>query len=356
MKNLSFDAVDWDEEVFWQAILSRAEKWDGAFVYGVLSTRIFCRPSCPSRRPQREGARFFQSSEAAIQAGFRVCKRCRPEQFQTLQAARVEQACRLIEANEDAPLSLEELSHRVGSSPHHLQRTFKQTTGTTPRKYAAALRLGHLKTKLREDGTVLDALYESGYGSVRGLYERGSSQLGMTPATYQRGGKGAQITFVVAPCSLGFLLVAATEKGVCAVSLGDAPDELEADLRAEFPNAEIKSDAEQMSQSLQAVLELLENDTARAELSLDIRATAFQARVWQALRAIPRGETRTYSQVAQSIGQPTAARAVARACATNAAALIIPCHRVVRGDGSLSGYRWGVERKRKLLEREDGEE
>lgn len=344
-----------NNETWWQAVLNRDENFDGAWVYGVLSTRIFCRPSCPARRPKFGGARFFDSPEAASKAGFRACKRCRPEQFQSVQVARVEAACRLIEVNDDTPLSLEELAREVGGSAGHLQRTFKQVAGISPREYADARRLGELKVNLQSGETVLNARLDSGYGSSRGLYERAPSQLGMTPATYGRGGKSAQINFSVAPCWLGFLLVAATHKGVCSVALGDSDEELETALKQEFPAAEIRRDDTQLRDWISEVLQFLKSAEPHFGLPLDIQATAFQWRVWQVLRGIARGQTRTYSQVAEELGQPTASRAVARACATNPVALVIPCHRVVRGSGALAGYRWGIERKERLLAKEKSE-
>jgi len=343
---------DLDEDACWQAVLSRDEGYDGAFVYGVSSTLIFCRPSCPSRRPHREHVRFFNLPEMAAQSGFRACKRCRPDEFLKVQVERVQQACRLIETQPDTSLSLADLSRQIGGSAHHLQRTFKQVTGITPREYADAVRLGGLKTKLQEGETVLNALNDAGYGSTRGLYERAPAQLGMTPATYQRGGKGAQIVFSIVPCSLGFLLVAATTKGICSVTLGDAEKTLEAALRAEFPAAEVRRDEAHLHDWVEVLLRYLEGHEPHFDLPLDVQATAFQRRVWQVLRTIDYGATLSYTQVAAAIGQPQAVRAVARACATNPIALIVPCHRVVRGDGSLAGYRWGLQRKKDLLARE----
>ena len=340
-----------DETACWQAVLERDQNADGAFVYGVLSTRIFCRPSCPARRPKREGARFFGSPDAAKDAGFRACKRCRPEQAQNVQVARVRAVCRLIENSEDV-LSLDELSRRVGGNAGHLQRTFKAVTGISPRDYGEARRLGQVKAKLSQSDSVLNALFDVGFGSTRGLYERAPSQLGMTPATYGRGGKGAQIRFCVAPCALGFLLVAATQTGVCSVALGDGKSELESGLRTEFFAATIERDDAQLRAYLALILASLQGREPHLDLPLDVRATAFQWRVWRELRAIGRGETRSYSQIAAALEQPTATRAVARACATNPVALVVPCHRVVRENGALAGYRWGLERKKQLL---DGE-
>lgn len=341
-----------DAETCWQAVLRRDAGCDGTFVYGVGSTRIFCRPSCPARRPQRQQARFFATAAAATQAGFRPCKRCRPEQAWAPPMERVHQACRLIAANPDTPLSLAELSRQLGGSPFHLQRTFKQVTGITPREYAAALRLGRVKARLRAGESVIHALYDAGYGSSRGLYERAPTQLGMTPATYGRGGQGAQINFRIVACRLGFLLIAATRAGVCAVSLGADPAALEATLRQEFPAADLQQDAAGLDAWAQSLLRFLQGQEPHLDLPLDVQATAFQWRVWQALRSIGYGETRSYAQVAAAIGQPAAVRAVARACATNPVALAIPCHRVVRGNGASSGYRWGLARKQALLAQE----
>ncbi len=341
-----------DEEICWQAVLRRDTQHDGSFFYGVRSTRIFCRPSCPSRRPHQEGVCFFASPAAALEAGFRACKRCRPEQLQTPQVERVQQACRLIEANAETALSLDELSHQVGISPHHFQRSFQQITGVSPREYSDAVRLKQLKAGLQNGESVLNARCDAGYGSSRGLYERADSQLGMTPATYGRGGKGAQIAFAVAPCALDFLLVAATKKGVCSVTLGDSPPLLEAALRAEFPLAQIEEDTARLQPALESLLRFVAGEAPHLDLPLDVQATAFQRRVWKILRDIAPGQTRSYAQVAAMMGAPQAARAVARACASNPVALVVPCHRVVRGDGSLSGYRWGVKRKKRLLAEE----
>jgi AraC family transcriptional regulator of adaptative response/methylated-DNA-[protein]-cysteine methyltransferase len=341
-----------DEETCWQAVLNRDVRCDGSFYYGVASTQIFCRPSCASRRPNRDQVRFFASPAAAIEAGFRACKRCRPAALQTIQVARIQQACRLLETDRENPLSLDELSRRVGISSSHFQRSFKQITGVSPREYTDALRLKQLKTGLHRGESVLNARCDAGYGSSRGVYERADSQLGMTPATYGRGGKGAHISFAVVPCSLGFLLVAATDKGICSVALGDSPPLLEAALRAEFPFAQIEVDVPRFQPTIASLLRSLNGQEPHLDLPLDVQATAFQWRVWQILRDIAAGQTLSYSQVAALINAPQAARAVARACASNPVALIVPCHRVVRGDGSLSGYRWGVERKKRLLDTE----
>jgi len=265
---------------------------------------------------------------------------------------RIKQACRLIEIHLDENISLADLSRKLTISPTHLQRSFKQTIGVSPREYADALRLKKCKSGLKNGAPITEAIYEAGYGSSRALYERAPLQLGMTPATYRKGGAGLQIHFDIAPCSLGFLLVAATEKGICAVTLGDDSQRLEANLKSEFFAAQIERDSSQLQEKMRAVLELLDGAKAGFDLPLDVRATAWQWRVWQELQKIESGQSRSYSQIANQIGQPNAARAVARACATNSVALLIPCHRVVREGGALSGYRWGLERKAELLKRE----
>lgn len=347
----SMENLELDEDQCWRAVASRDANADGKFVYGVLSTRVFCRASCPSRRPRRENARFFATPALAVAAGFRACKRCRPQLKTSTTTARVRAICERLAAQERAP-SLAELGREIGLSPAHLQRTFKRATGMSPRQYAESLRMQRLKTHLQNGQSVTQATYEAGYGSSRAVYENASAQLGMTPATYSHGGKGAHIWFGVAPCELGFLLVATTETGVCAVALGDDESALETELRAEFYAAQIERDDARLSEPLQIVNRILAGEIAPHDLTLDVRATAWQARVWRELRAIPRGETRSYAQVAQALETPTASRAVARACATNPVALVVPCHRVVRGDGNLAGYRWGVERKKRLLELE----
>lgn len=351
---LNNEVLETNKETCWQAVQARDSSYDGVFVYAVASTRIYCRPSCPSRRPNRAQVHFYNAPEDAARAGFRPCKRCRPDEltYPQRQIEQVEQACRHIEQNPDTSLSLSSISQQVNSSPHHFHRTFKQVTGITPHQYTDAARVAQLKTRLQDEATVTNALYDAGYGSSRGLYEKASAQLGMTPASYKRGGQGAVINFSIVPCSLGLLLLAATTKGVCALTLGDSEDELEAALRKEFYAAQVQRDDKGLEAWTQTLIHYLEGQQPYPDLPLDIQATAFQARVWQVLRSIPYGETRTYTQVAEAIGQPQAARAAARACATNTIGVLIPCHRVLRGDGSLSGYRWGIERKRKLLQHE----
>ena len=345
-----------DDQVRWEAVEQRDARFNGVFVYGVRSTRVYCKPSCPSRRPRRDQAVFLASPEAAEAAGFRACLRCAPRE-ESSPDAKIEltlRACRLLETSEDGPLSLTELSARLGISPHHLQRTFKSVTGVSPRQYAAAHRFKTFKANVQSGSDVTGALYEAGYGSSSRLYESANRQLGMTPAAYRRGGKGMTIHFTSVACPLGRMLIAATERGVCVVSFGDRDDEMEAALAAEYPAATFQRDDGRLMEWAQALQSHLEGSGPSPDLPLDVRATAFQMRVWEELRKIPRGETRSYAEVAEAIGQPTATRAVARACATNPVALLTPCHRVIRGDGSLSGYRWGLERKATLLVQESG--
>jgi AraC family transcriptional regulator, regulatory protein of adaptative response / methylated-DNA-[protein]-cysteine methyltransferase len=333
----------------WQAVLDRDRQFDGQFVYAVRSTGVYCRPSCPSRRPRREQVDFYETNEAAAQAGFRPCKRCRPDEVDS-QAEMVRQVCAYIETHETATLA--ELSQAVSVSPFHLQRVFKRLMGISPRQYADAYRLGQLKTHLKKGSSVTDAVYEAGYGSSSRVYERSDGQLGMTPSAYRRGGEGMNIVYTVRDCPLGRVLIAVTERGVCAVSLGSSDAMLDEFVLNEFPAASVRRDDGLLSDWVDAILSYLNGWQPRVDVPLDVQATAFQRRVWEALRTIPAGETRTYSQVAASIGQPTAVRAVAHACATNRIALAIPCHRVIRTDGDLGGYRWGLERKRTLLAQE----
>ena len=342
----------------WSAVLARDTARDGSFVFAVRSTGIYCRPSCPARRPKREQVSFFQIPEAAEQAGFRACRRCHPRRARTddPQIALVRQICHSIDEHDEEPTTLKTLSADLGLSAQHLQRTFKGVMGITPRQYAESRRLKQFKSKVKTGSSVTDAMYDAGYGSSRGLYEKSSARLGMTPATYGRGGRGMRIIYTIAKCSLGRLLVAATERGVCSVALGDSDADLERALLAEYPNASIDKKDTVISPSLNlwlsTVLEYLDGKTPRVDLPLDLQATAFQWRVWEELRAIPLGETRSYQEIAKAIGKPKAVRAVAGACAGNHVALVIPCHRVIREDQSLGGYRWGLERKEKLLERE----
>ncbi|MDP9267346.1 MAG: bifunctional DNA-binding transcriptional regulator/O6-methylguanine-DNA methyltransferase Ada [Acidobacteriota bacterium] len=346
----------------WQAVLGQHRAWDGRLFYGVRSTGIYCKPSCPSRRPRRDQVEYFFDIPAAERAGFRACKRCHPNQPGRVDAQlqAVERACHYIRENLDATLSLEELGAHAGMSPFHLQRVFKRATGLTPKQYIAGCRLASFKQELRLNRrNVTEATYHAGYSSGSRVYERANQEMGMTPATYRKGAAGVAIEYAVVACSLGRLLVAKTPRGVCSVQLGDSERELEKALKNEFPKAEL-SHAAQRPAWLADVLAQVEGGSSsrtssrspETRLPLDIRVTAFQRRVYEALLRIPAGETRSYQQVAAAIGAPAACRAVARVCARNPVAVVIPCHRVVRGDGALAGYRWGVERKRALLGRE----
>ncbi len=343
-----------DDQARWQIIAARKKAFDGSFVYGVRSTRIYCRPSCPSRRPRRDQVAFFSTPAAARQSGFRPCRRCRPDSSSAPapQIARLERVCRYIESNLESTPTLAVLAEHVGVSPAYLQRSFKAALGITPRQYADARRLERFKQEVETGATITGALYGAGYGSTSRLYERSNSQLGMTPATYRKGGLGAHIRYATTSCPLGRLLVAATERGVCAVSLGDDDAVLRNALRAEYPRAHVSRDDEALTGWLDSIVAHLAGQRQELDLPLDIRATAFQRRVWETLRRIPYGETRTYSEMAHELGSPAAARAVGQACASNPVSLLIPCHRAIRADGELGGYRWGVERKRSLLEKE----
>jgi AraC family transcriptional regulator, regulatory protein of adaptative response / methylated-DNA-[protein]-cysteine methyltransferase len=339
-----------DDDGRWNAVLERQETADGLFYYAVRSTGIYCRPSCPSRRPKRENVTFFDSVEAAEEAGFRPCLRCSPQQISGWQrvVAQVEKLLRTAET----PPSLAELADAVGLSPYHLQRLFKKATGLSPKQYAAALRAERLKAELKQGAaSVTAALYEAGYGSPRALYEQAQVHLGMTPGAYRRGGDEQRIAYAFVDTAVGRMLVAATSKGVCAVRFGEDAAML-AELRAEFPRATLVEDAAATEPYVEAVAGCLAGRAPASGVPLDVRATAFQQKVWAALQSIPAGEVRSYSEVAAMIGAPSAVRAVAKACAANPIALVVPCHRVVRASGELSGYRWGVERKRALLSRE----
>jgi len=343
-----------EDESRWQAVLSKDSSSDGQFVFAVSSTGVYCRPSCPSRRARRENVSFFRLPEAAERAGFRACLRCRPKETRALDnhVDMAQRVCRVIEESDGEPMTLARLSQEVGVSPFHLQRTFKSVMGITPNQFAEECRIRKFRKSVRDGGAITQAIYDAGYGSSSRLYEGAASQLGMTPATYGKGGRGAVINYTVVECHLGELLVAATEKGVCSVKLGDTPEQLAKDLATEFPAAKINRDAQPLNPSVRAVVDYLSHKTPHIDLPLDIQATAFQKQVWEQLRAIPYGETYSYTQVAKAIGQEKAVRAVARACATNPVALVIPCHRVIREDSSLGGYRWGLDRKKQLLKDE----
>ena len=338
----------------WNAVLARDNSNDGRFVFAVRSTGIYCRPSCPARRPRREQVQFFLLPEAAERSGFRACRRCKPRTIPIADPALevISQVCRAIDTQLEEPLTLTTLGAQTGMGPHYLQRTFKKVMGITPREYAEAGRLGEFKARARTGESVTNALYDAGYGSSRGLYEKASSRMGMTPATYRKGGRGMSISYTVVDSPLGRLLVATTAKGICSVTLGELDAELEAGLKAEYPAATIQRDDNVLKKTVSAILEHLEGRRPHLDLPLDLQATAFQWQVWRALKEIPYGSTSSYSDIATRIGRPSAARAVARACASNRVALVIPCHRVIGKDNKLTGYRWGTERKGKLLERE----
>jgi AraC family transcriptional regulator of adaptative response/methylated-DNA-[protein]-cysteine methyltransferase len=338
-------------ETAWAAVLARDARFEGRFVYGVRSTGVFCRPSCPSRRPNRDRVAFFADPAAARTAGFRACKRCRPEQALPGREA-IERTRQHIETHLDERLTLAQLAEVARLSPTHLQRSFKAALGVSPRDYVRLRRAERFKAEVRAGRSVTDALYEAGYGSGSRLYEDADARLGMTPGAVKRGGLGQVVSYTTAPSKLGRLLVASTPRGLCAVQIGDTDAGLEEALAKEYPRAERRRDDRALRPALAAILAHLDGEVPRLDLPLDLRATAFQWKVWRALQEIPYGETRSYADVAKALGRPKAVRAVARACASNRVALLVPCHRVVRTDGSLGGYRWGLPRKRRLLETE----
>ncbi len=334
----------------WQAVLDRDGSLDGTFVFGVSSTGIFCRPSCPAKRPRRENVSFYDHALQAEQAGYRACLRCRPKAVDgNPQSAMVRAMCRYIEQHIEDRLTLSQLAKEFRRSSFHLQRTFKSVLGVSPKAYIDAVRLRQVKQNLQAGHDVTTALYAAGYGSSSRLYERTATQLGMTPEKYRRGAVAAVVRYTIAGSLLGRMLIAATGKGICAIQFADSDHELQQGLMREFPFATRRRDDDAMAEWRVNLTRLMEGREANPSLPLDIRATAFQRRVWEALQRIPRGETRSYSAVAKKIGMPKATRAVARACATNPVAIAIPCHRVIREDGDLGGYRWGIERKEQLL-------
>jgi AraC family transcriptional regulator of adaptative response/methylated-DNA-[protein]-cysteine methyltransferase len=342
------------DEQAWAAVVRRDRRLDGRLFYAVSSTGVYCRPSCPSRRPRRDNARFFAEAAEAERAGYRPCRRCDPrgERAAAPPPSPVGKAREYLDRRFDEPVTLQRLGREVGMSPHHLQRTFKRAFGLSPKEYQEALRHQRLKTGLRSAGSVTAAIHDAGYGSGSRVYEKSDARLGMPPGAYRRGGRGMVIRYGTAASPLGRVLVGATERGVCAVALGDDDAPLEAALRAEYPLARIERGTDGLEEWLAAIAGYLAGSGDLRSLPVDVRGTAFQQRVWDALTQIPPGETRSYAQVAAAIGQPSAARAVARACATNKVALAIPCHRVVREGGGLGGYRWGVDRKYALLAQE----
>jgi AraC family transcriptional regulator of adaptative response/methylated-DNA-[protein]-cysteine methyltransferase len=334
----------------WQAVVNRESALDGAFVFAVSSTGIFCRPSCPARRPRRENVSFFDNALQAEHAGYRACLRCRPKAIHgNPQSALVRAICRYIEQHIEDRLTLNLLAKEFRRSPFHLQRTFKSVLGVSPKAYIDAVRLRQVKQNLQAGHDVTTALYAAGYGSSSRLYERTATQLGMTPEKYRRGAVAAVLRYTIAGSPLGRMLIAATDKGICAIQFADSDQQLQQGLMREFPFATRRRDDAAMAEWRVNLTRLMEGRKTDPALPLDIRATAFQRRVWEALQKIPRGETRSYSVIAKKIGMPKAARAVARACATNPVAVAIPCHRVIREDGDLGGYRWGIARKQHLL-------
>jgi len=338
---------------YWQATLHRDARADGAFVFAVRSTHIYCRPSCPARRPLRQNAVFFHTPQEAENQGFRPCRRCRPKERPELLAL-VAKAALIFGNSEEESARLESLAAQIGTSTAKLRRAFRRMTGLTPKAFAEAARMARFKKKLREGSQISDALYACGFGSPSRVYEKTNTHLGMTPAAYRKGAPGMEIGYTVANSSLGKVLVAATARGVSAVYLGEKPGSLVDALHKEYPRAEIRRTHEANEQWLREILDRIEGDAPSLDLPLDVLATAFQRRVWQELQKIPRGTTRTYTQVARALGKPRSVRAVARACATNPVSIVVPCHRVIRTDGSLAGYRWGLERKKELLSREAG--
>lgn len=337
----------------WAAVIGRDSGADGQFVYAVRTTGIYCRPGCPSRHPKPENVAFYPTAQAAAAAGFRPCQRCRPESASPAerQQSLISDLCRYIEQAEQLP-TLAQLAARAGLSPHHLHRLFKAGTGLTPHAYASAVRAARLRQQLSAADSVTSAIFAAGYNASSRCYAEADARLGMTPSTYRAGGARQEIRYASGPCALGQVLIARSGRGLCAILLGDAPAALAGELAARFPAAKLLTDTGELAQQLAAVVRFVDAPQSGLDLPLDIRGTAFQQRVWQALCTIPPGQTVSYSELAARLGMPKAVRAVAGACAANALAVAIPCHRAVRSDGTLAGYRWGVERKQALLARE----
>lgn len=342
-----------DEKDRWDAVVNHTAEADGHFYYSVKTTGVYCRPSCAARLALRENVDFHLTRDDAEGAGFRPCKRCKPDQppLAERQAEAITKACRMIEQSEEAP-TLEVLAGAASMSSYHFHRIFKRVTGVTPKAYATAHRAGKVRSELSQGNSVTEAIYGAGFNSNGPFYASSSKTLGMTPSRYRSGGSGEIIKFAIGECDLGSVLVAASKIGICAILLGDSPDMLAQDLQDKFPNAILEGGDRPFEEWVAKVVGFVEAPQLGLDLPLDIRGTAFQQRVWQALRKIPIGSTVSYAEVARAIGSPKAARAIAKACAANAIAIAIPCHRVVRNDGAISGYRWGVERKRQLLEQE----
>ncbi|HMN70676.1 MAG TPA: bifunctional DNA-binding transcriptional regulator/O6-methylguanine-DNA methyltransferase Ada [Rhodoblastus sp.] len=347
-------ALSAEDDPRWRRVATRDASADGSFVYAVKTTRVYCRPSCPSRTAKPQNVRFFALPCEAEAAGFRPCRRCNPKGPSSAEtnAALVAEACRLIEQSDEFP-KLNDLATRIGVSPFHFHRQFKLFTGLTPKEYGAAHRVKKIRAALADENTnVTEAIFDAGFNSNSRFYEQASKVLGMTPTAYRQGGKDADIHFAIGQCSLGAILVARSAKGLCAITLGDDPEELARDLQDRFPKANLIGADREFEQLVSRVVGFVEGPQIGLDLPLDLRGTAFQQRVWRALREIPFGATATYADIASRIGEPKAVRAVAQACGANKIAVAVPCHRVVRTDGALSGYRWGVERKRALLEKE----
>lgn len=345
------------EQQMWEAVQRRDVTLDGRFFYGVMTTGIYCRPSCNSRQPLRKNVRFYREADAAERDGLRPCKRCKPEgRAAHGDATRIAEICLYIEAHASEKLPLAELARRANLSPFHFQRRFQAIVGVSPKEYAEACRLKTLRLELRTAPSVSDAIYGAGYGSVSRVYEKIDTRLGMTPAEYRAGGQGVRISYAVGETPLGVILIGATDRGICFLQFGDDEAILQSALRSEYPAARVDAMAATQAAQFRAWMQLLAEHLAgrrpQLELPLHTRGTAFQLEVWKYLQTIPYGEVRSYAEVAAAIGKPTAVRAVARACASNHVALLVPCHRVIRGDGSLSGYRWGLERKRVLIDQE----
>lgn len=349
--------VQSSEEQQWNAVQSRDASRDGEFFYGVMTTGVYCRPSCNSRLPLRNNVRFFATSKQAERAGLRPCKRCRPTRASANVLNQVvHQLARQIDAEPERKVSLEQLAERAGYSPFHLQRSFKAIMGSSPKEYQTAARVRTLKKELRNEAPVADAIYQAGFGSGSRVYENADGQLGMTPSEYRSGGKGLTLSYASGQTPLGLMMIGATDRGICFLQFGDSDAALLGELKQQFPAATVQSmpdsSRNQFESWMAALNRHLRGLEPRLDLPLDVRGTAFQLIVWRYLQKLPYGEVRSYSEVAAGIGKPSAARAVARACATNSVALLIPCHRVVRGTGELGGYRWGMQRKRVLLDTE----
>jgi AraC family transcriptional regulator of adaptative response/methylated-DNA-[protein]-cysteine methyltransferase len=343
------------ETTMWQAVTANDNTYNGQFVCAVKTTGIYCLPSCPARQPKRQNVEFFQSNSQAENNGYRACKRCKPDQLdaQKPQAALVEAVCRVIDERAlNETITLQQLGEQFQHSPFHLQRTFKAVMGITPKQYADSVRMRAFKAQLQEGDSVTEAIYAAGYSSNSRLYERAAAQMGMIPSVYQQGGQGKVVVYAVTDSPLGLLLAAATERGLCAVRLGDDREQLVAGLHDEFAKATLVEDATLLQDAVQAIVQHLTGDLPDLDLPLDIQATAFQKRVWEALRDIPYGETRSYGEIAAVINAPKSARAVGNACASNPIALVVPCHRVVKSNGEMGNYRWGIHRKKQLIEQE----